>query len=141
MPPAPIRDTDTRWRQFLRTHASTMLACDFFHVDCAATLKRVYVFFVIEVGSRYVYILGATTNPDGHWTTQQARNLLADLGDRARRFRFLIRDRAGQFTKSFDTVLADSGINVVKIPPRCPQANSSPSGSCEPSEASSPIEC
>ena len=123
IPPAPIRDTNTSWRQFLRTQASTMLARDFFHVDCAATLKRVYVFFVLEIGSRYVHILGATTNPDGHWTTQQARNLLADLGDRARRFRFLIRDRDGQFTKSFDTLLADADINVVTIPPRCPQAN------------------
>jgi putative transposase len=100
-----------------------MLACDFVHVDCAVTLRRIYVFFVLEIGSRYVHIFGATTNPDGPWTTQQARNLLADLADRAGQFRFLVRDRAGQFTKSFDMVLADSGINVVKIPPRCPQAN------------------
>ena len=53
IPPAPIRYTDTTWRRFLRTQASTMLACDFFHVDCAVTLKRIYVFFVLEVGSRY----------------------------------------------------------------------------------------
>jgi len=53
--PAPSRHTDTTWRQFLRTQATTMLAVDFFHVDCAVTLKRIYAFFVLEVGSRYVH--------------------------------------------------------------------------------------
>jgi transposase InsO family protein len=123
IPPAPVRRDHTTWRRFLRTQASTMLACDFFHVDCALTLKRLYVFFVLEVGSRYVHILGITANPDGPWTTQQARNLLMDLGERADKFKFLIRDRAGQFTAAFDTALADAGITVCKIPPRSPRAN------------------
>ena len=101
-----------------------MLACDFFNVDCGVTLRRVYVFFVIEVGSRYVHVLGVTSHPDGAWTTQQARNLLMDLGERAARFRFLIRDRAGQFTGAFDAVLSSAGIEVVKIPPQSPSANS-----------------
>ena len=79
--------------------------------------------FALEVGDRYLHVLGVTGHPDGPWTTQQARNLLMDLGDHAARFRFLVRDRAGQFTASFDAVLADAGIEVVKIPPRCPRAN------------------
>jgi putative transposase len=83
IPPAPVRNTDTTWRQFLRAQASTMLACDFFHVDCAVTLRRFYVFFVLEIPSRSVHLLGTTTNPDG---------------DRITPFRFLVRDRAGQFT-------------------------------------------
>jgi putative transposase len=123
IPPAPARHTDKTWRQFLRTQASTMLACDFFHVDCALTLKRIYVFFVLEVGSRYVHVLGTTRNPDGGWTTQQIRNLVMELGDRADEFRFLICDRAGQFAASFDAVLADVGVETIRIPRRCPRAS------------------
>jgi putative transposase len=100
-----------------------MLAADFFHVDCAMTLQPMYCLFVIEAGSRYLHILGVTAHPDGPWTTQQIRNLLMDLDDHAAGFRFLVRDRAGQFTASFDAALAGAGIEAVKIPPRSPRAN------------------
>ena len=107
-----------------------MLAADFFHVDCAASLQALYCLFVMEVGSRCVHILRVTANPDGPWTVQQIRNLLMDLDDRAAGFRFLVRDRAGQFTETFDAVLARAGIEAVKMPPRSPSANAMRNGSC-----------
>ena len=84
IPPAPQRRRPT-WRQLIRTQAPAMSARDFVPADGAVTLRRVDVFFVIEVGTRYVHILGVTAHPDGAWTVQQARNLLIDLGERAGR--------------------------------------------------------
>jgi hypothetical protein len=141
IPPAPKRRTDTTWRQFLHFQAATMLATHFFHVDCAVTLQRLYCLFVMEVGSRYVHILGVTANPDGTWTTQQIRNLLIDLSDRAARFRFLVRDRAGQFTASFDAILASTGIQAVKIPPGALARTPARKGSCSPPGRRSPTGC
>jgi putative transposase len=85
-----------------------MPATDFSRAGCALTLQRLYCLFVIEIASRYVHIPGITANPDGPRTVQQIRNVLMDLGDRAAGFRFPVRDRAGQFTASFDAVLADA---------------------------------
>lgn len=73
VPPAGTR-AGLCWREFLRAHARSMIACDFFTVE-TLWLGRLYVLFFIELGSRRVHLAGCTANPSGAWVAQQARQL------------------------------------------------------------------
>ena len=86
-------------------------------------LRRIYALIVIEHGTRRVHLAAITANPDGAWTTQAARNFLMDLDQRATSIKSLIRDRAGQFTSSFDAVSTAAGITILASPPQAPRAN------------------
>jgi putative transposase len=120
--PPPSRN-DGSWSVFLRAHAGTLLAADFFHVDCALTLRRLYVAFVIEHQSRRVHLLGITRHPTGQWATQLARTLAVDLEEAGCRFTHLIRDRDAKFTAAFDAVFASIGITTLPTAPQAPRMN------------------
>jgi hypothetical protein len=100
------------WSQFLRSQADTIVACDFFTADLLDGTQA-YVLAAIEHATRRIRILGVTLHPTGEWATQQARNLIMDIGDQTGRVKFMIRDRGSNFTTAFDAVLADAGIRTV----------------------------
>jgi putative transposase len=111
----------TSWAEFLRQQAASILECDFLTVD-TLFLKRFYVLFFVELATRRVWLAGITTNPDGRWVTQQARNLLMTLDDEGVRPRFIVRDRDSKFTRNFDEVFRSQGMRVIKAPVRAPKA-------------------
>jgi putative transposase len=119
--PAPRRSVPT-WPQFLHSQAEAILACDFFTANLLDGTQA-YVLAVIEHATRRVHILGVTLHPTGEWTAQQARNLMMDLGERAHRVKFMIRDRGSNFTAAFDAVLADAGIRTVLCNVQTPRMN------------------
>ena len=106
--PAPRRGGPT-WKEFLTAQARGILAADFVHVN-TVLLRRLYALIIIEHGTRRMHLAGITAHPDCAWTTQAARDVLMDLGQRVASVKFLIRDRAGQFTGSFDAVFTAEGI-------------------------------
>jgi putative transposase len=120
--PAPQRQ-HTTWAGFLRSQADALLACDFFETR-TLTGARLYVIAVIEHTTRRVRVLGAAAHPTADWVTQLGHNLVMDLQDARHTARLLIRDRDAKFTRAFDAVLADSGVQIVKSGVQIPRMNS-----------------
>jgi putative transposase len=98
-----------------------MLACDFLTVE-TAFLQRIYVLFFISLATRRIEYVASTPNPDGRWVTQQARNLVMQLGDE-HSFRFLVHDRDTKFAHAFDQIFRTEGVKVICTPIRAPNAN------------------
>jgi transposase InsO family protein len=121
LPPAPQRD-ELSWRNFLRQHAATTLACDFFTVE-TVWLRRIYVLFFLSLERRRVEFVGCTPSPTGAWTAQQARNLLMALDEREQPLRLLVHDRDAKFSGGFDHVFESEGIAVIRTPVQAPNAN------------------
>jgi putative transposase len=107
--PAPERMRPS-WRDFLRTQAASVLACDFLTVE-TAFLQRIYVLFFISLATRRIEYVACTANPDGCWVAQQARNVVMQFGDH-QPFRFLIHDRDGKFSHAFDDVFRSEDMTV-----------------------------
>jgi putative transposase len=118
--PAPKR-SDSSWRAFLPAQAASVLACDFLTVE-TAFLQRVYVVFFISLSTRRIEYFACTPNPNRHWTAQQARNFVMQIGDQ-QPFRFLIHDRDTKFSHAFDEVFHSQGIKVIRTPVQVPNAN------------------
>jgi hypothetical protein len=99
-----------------------ILATDFFTVE-TVKLQTLYVLFFIELGTRRVHISGATLNPNGAWTTQQARQLIWKMESRKNEFHFLIHENDTKFTDKFDAVFLSEGLHVIRTPYQAPNAN------------------
>jgi transposase InsO family protein len=120
--PALTRNGSESWRHLMAHYKEQILACDFFTVD-TLWLKRLYVLFFIELGTRQVHLAGITANPDAGWVTQQARQVMWELADSKATNRFLIHDRDSKFTKAFDTVFQSEGRHIIHTPFQTPNAN------------------
>jgi putative transposase len=95
----------------LRAQAASVLACDFLTVE-TVFLQRIYVLFFISLATRRTEYIACTSNPDGRWVAQQARNLVMQLGDE-QPVRYLIHDRDAKFSHAFDDVFRSEGIKVI----------------------------
>jgi transposase InsO family protein len=110
---------DLRWSTFLRNQATAILACDFF-IAVTATFRILYVFVVIEHGTRRLAHLNVTAHPSASWTPQQLREAIGD----AESHKYVIHDRDAIFAKHLDNSIRALGVEVLRSPVASPKANS-----------------
>ena len=123
--PAPERGKRTTWSQFLKAHWEVLAAADFFTVEVWSLrgLVTFYVFFVIELATRRIEIVGITPGPDEAWMMQIGRNLTDPVDGFLADKKFVILDRDSKYSASFRDLLIGSGVEIVHLPPRSPNLN------------------
>jgi putative transposase len=123
--PAPERSRKTTWKEFLTRHWEQIVASDFFTIEVwtPAGLKRFIILFFMQISTRRVEIGGIASKANGLWMTQIARNITDDVDGFLKGKRYLIHDRDPLYTREFLSMLADAGIESVKLPPRSPNLN------------------
>ncbi len=123
--PAPERSRKTTWKEFLRSHWNQIVASDFFTIEVwrPTGLQRFVVLFFMELSTRRVEIGGVASRVNGLWMTQIARNLTDDVDGFLKGKRYLIHDRDPFYAGEFLSMLADAGIQSVRLPPRSPNLN------------------
>jgi len=124
--PGPKRGRGT-WHEFIQRHIKTIWATDFF-TKTVWTIRgpvTFYVLFFLHIYSRRVHIAGMTTNPEGRWMAQIARNMSMVFSEEPEEFRptHVIRDRDKKFTEEFCSILESDGLEFRPIPPRSPNMN------------------
>jgi transposase InsO family protein len=123
--PAPERGQRTSWKTFIAAHCEVITAADFFNVEVLTVsgLVRYWVLLVIDVSTRRVHIAGITSQPHAAWMQQMARNLLDAVDGFLLGKRYIILDRDPLYTKAFRAFLENSGVKVVRLPPKSPDLN------------------
>ncbi|OGA51960.1 MAG: hypothetical protein A3G24_14540, partial [Betaproteobacteria bacterium RIFCSPLOWO2_12_FULL_62_13] len=119
MSPPGMPRGDQRWSTFLKNHAKGILACDFF-VAVTATFRMLYVFVVIEHGTRRLVHVNVTAHPTADWTLRQLREVVWDDDGH----KYLIHDRDRIFAKHLDDSIMALGVDVMRSSVRSPKANS-----------------
>ena len=113
------------WKEFLDRHWQQIVASDFFTIEVwtPSGLQRLLILFFMELSTRRVEIGGIASRANGLWMTQIARNVTDDVDGFFKGRRYLIHDRDPLYTREFLSMLADAGIESVKLPPRAPNLN------------------
>jgi transposase InsO family protein len=123
--PAPERDKQMTWSQFLKAHWNVLAAADFFAVEVWGPrgLVTFYVFFLMELATRRIQIAGITPGPNEVWMMQIGRNLTDPVDGFLADKQLLIIDRDSKYSAAFRSLLTDAGVEPVRLPARSPNLN------------------